>query len=394
MALALTAPSPSTIRRARREVASAPAVADAGVAFRRERGRAGTRELERALGRAADALLEDAWELGFDHVAIAATPPGNVSWGWLSRVGVLIFLVHTALVLMGSLERSRDTREGWPARFYVRRAFRIYPLAIASILLVLALRIPAHTPHPGLVARFFPPDTVTLVSNLLLAQNLIGARDVLGVLWTLPIEVQMYFTLPFCFVVARRSVSGVAWLLATGAIAAIAWSAHANVPGLWRLTMLIFVPCFLSGVLAYALLRHSITPRISGGLWFVAVTALLAGFFVTRSHYEQPLPQWAFCLALGLIIPFGREIAESGISRLAHAIAKYSYGIYLLHIPLLWIAFVPFGSAPRSVQWLVFSGLMVTVPWFAFQFIERPGIWLGQRLVQQPMPNATPVGAP
>lgn len=65
MALALTAPSPSTIRRARREVASAPAVADAGVAFRRERGRAGTHELERALGQAADALLEDAWELGW-----------------------------------------------------------------------------------------------------------------------------------------------------------------------------------------------------------------------------------------------------------------------------------------------------------------------------------------
>ena len=63
--LALHAPSPSTISRARREVAAAEAVDDAGVAFRRERGRGGDRELGGALDRAADALLSDAWELGW-----------------------------------------------------------------------------------------------------------------------------------------------------------------------------------------------------------------------------------------------------------------------------------------------------------------------------------------
>lgn len=65
MALAPTAPSPSTIRRARREVAASEAVADAGVAFRRERGRTGARELERVLDQATGALLEDGWELGW-----------------------------------------------------------------------------------------------------------------------------------------------------------------------------------------------------------------------------------------------------------------------------------------------------------------------------------------
>jgi peptidoglycan/LPS O-acetylase OafA/YrhL len=329
-----------------------------------------------------------------DHVIIAATAPGNVAWGWLGRAGVLIFFVHTALVLMGSLERSGDTRDGWPVRFYVRRAFRIYPLSIAAIVFVLALRIPAHTPHVGLVARFFPPDSLTLSSNLLLAQNLVSARDIIGVLWTLPIEVQMYLTLPFCFVVARRSVPGVAWLIVSGAIAAIAWEAHVNVPGLWRLTMLLFVPCFLGGVLAYALLRHRITPQIPGALWFLLVALLLGGFFAARAHYESPLPQWAFCLALGVMIPFGREIAPSLFSSAAHVIAKYSYGIYLLHLPMLWIALVAFRAAPVALQWVVFAVLMIAAPWLAFHLIEKPGIRLGQRLVQQPMPAATPVGAP
>jgi peptidoglycan/LPS O-acetylase OafA/YrhL len=329
-----------------------------------------------------------------DHVIIAATAPGNVAWGWLGRAGVLIFFVHTALVLMSSIERSGDRRDGWPLRFYVRRAFRIYPLAIAAILLAVALRIPAHTPHVGLVARFVPPDPVTFFSNLLLAQNLTRSRDIIGVLWTLPIEVQMYLALPLCYLVARRSVAGVAGLIALGAIAGMAWVAQLNVPGLWRLTMLIFVPCFLSGVLAYALLRHRVAPRISGGLFFLLVAIVLAGFFAARARYEDPLPQWAFCLALGLLIPFGREISQSPISRAGHVIAKYSYGIYLLHLPLLWIALVPFRAAPVALQWTIFAVLMGIVPWIAFHLIERPGIRLGQRLVQQPMPAATPVGAP
>jgi hypothetical protein len=65
VALALTAPSPSTIWRARREVAASAAVADAAIAFRRERGRRGDRELDLALARGTSALVSDAFELGW-----------------------------------------------------------------------------------------------------------------------------------------------------------------------------------------------------------------------------------------------------------------------------------------------------------------------------------------
>jgi hypothetical protein len=65
VALALTAPSPSTIWRARREVAASPALADAAIAFRRERGRRGDTELEQALAGGAQALLTDPFELGW-----------------------------------------------------------------------------------------------------------------------------------------------------------------------------------------------------------------------------------------------------------------------------------------------------------------------------------------
>jgi peptidoglycan/LPS O-acetylase OafA/YrhL len=330
-----------------------------------------------------------------DHVAIAATAPGNVSWGWVGRAGVLIFFVHTALVLMGSLERSGGMRPGWISRFYVRRAWRIYPLAVATIVMVLALNIPEHTVHAGYPAPLYHgPDNGTIVSNMLLIQNLVAKGNVNGVLWTLPIEVQMYIALPLCFLIARRSVRAVLLLAFAGMLGAFAWRAELPIPGLWRLSMLVFVPCFMGGVLAYALLRRSPLPRLSAGLTFLAVGVIMAAFFAVRSHYESFAPQWAFCLALGVIISKGREIASSVFSRAAHVIAKYSYGIYLLHLPALWIALVAFGGAPQLVQWLLFAVLMVALPWAAFHLIEHPGIALAQRLLHQRMPQQTPVGAP
>jgi peptidoglycan/LPS O-acetylase OafA/YrhL len=329
-----------------------------------------------------------------DHVFIAATSTNSLALGWLGRAGVLVFFVHTALVLMGSLARSSGPSPGWIARFYFRRAWRIYPLAIASIVLVLALHIPPHTPHVGMVAPFRMPDGATIYSNLLLAQNLVARPDVLGVLWTLPIEVQMYLTLPLCFLAARKSVGAVALLIVGGMIGAVAFRVGAPIPGLWRLTMLTFVPCFLAGVLAFALLRRATAPRISAGTWTLAVIALFAAFFAMRSRYESLAPQWAFCIALGLLIPLTREYRESLATRAAHLIATYSYGVYLLHLPALWIALVAFGGYPRIVQWGLFAVLMIAMPWLAYHLIERPGIWFGQRITHAPMPHATPVGAP
>lgn len=331
-----------------------------------------------------------------NHVAVAVTPPPNPRWGWLGRAGVLIFFVHTALVLMGSLERSGGTRSGWIMRFYVRRAWRIYPLAIAAIIVALVLRVSQHLMVVGYPPpAFTAPDEATVLSNMLLVQNLVMKPNILGVLWTLPIEVRMYLALPLCFVVARRSVLAVVLLVIAGMIGALAWRAELPIPGLWRLSMLAFVPCFLAGVLAYALLRRPAAPRLSPSGTLLAFAALITAFFlVAHAQWESLAPQWAFCLTLGLIIAHGREIAETALSRVAHVIAKYSYGVYLLHQVALWIALVKFGAAPHVVQWMLFAVLMFALPWSAFHLIEHPGIVVGQRLVHQPVPRQTPVGAP
>ena len=66
----------------------------------------------------------------------------------LGRFGVLLFFVHTALVLMSSIERQGTHRAGWVRAFYVRRALRIYPLAVVTILLVAACAVPVELLQP------------------------------------------------------------------------------------------------------------------------------------------------------------------------------------------------------------------------------------------------------
>ena len=57
----------------------------------------------------------------------------------MGRTGVLIFFVHTSYVLMYSIDRLFEKHKNLRevvTTFYIRRLFRIYPLAIFSITIV------------------------------------------------------------------------------------------------------------------------------------------------------------------------------------------------------------------------------------------------------------------
>jgi peptidoglycan/LPS O-acetylase OafA/YrhL len=90
-------------------------------------------------------------------------------WGIqnLGTFGVLMFFIHTSLVLMMSLDRLAATRTAVIPRFYIRRMFRIYPLSIVAVAAVLLLRIP-----PDFEPVYSAPVLKAVWSNLLLVQNI------------------------------------------------------------------------------------------------------------------------------------------------------------------------------------------------------------------------------
>jgi peptidoglycan/LPS O-acetylase OafA/YrhL len=322
-----------------------------------------------------------------NHIDLAVgdrSVTGNWLGYWLGRAGVLAFFVHTSLVLMASLERQGAV-DHWVGAFYVRRAFRIYPLAIVTIVAVLAAHYGPEVPIVGVTIPFAMPSIGAIGANLALVQNLFAVTSVQAVLWTLPIEVQMYAVLPFCYLAARRGVLPVLALLLLGMAGGFLYTAD-TIRGLWRLDTLAFVPCFMAGVLAYAILRRRPRRVIPSWVWllFLPVNCALfwgvgvlgkggEGFVWNRHHWLQ----WGYCLVIALAIPFVRELPAA---RFAKTIAKYSYGIYLLHMPALAVGLVTLRHAPLFVQWAVSGFLIVVLPVIAFHLIEEPGIKLGVRL--------------
>jgi peptidoglycan/LPS O-acetylase OafA/YrhL len=326
-----------------------------------------------------------------DHIISAiGRDTGSWNWNWaLGRLGVLFFFVHTSLVLMSSIERG-GTTTGWVPRFYVRRAFRIYPLAIFVILIAAAFRLPTHVTSTGAdMARSYP-SIATLVSNLLLVQNLTGARDMQGVLWSLPLEVQMYVLLPLCYVFARRRSREMAGLVLAFFAAAIVMQSPVvnHVPGLWRLSVFTFGPCFISGVLAYHILRRAPTTRAPSWTWPLVVAVVATFFALMHPVAERPDLGWWPCLLLAFAIPAVREMPASFVTSAAHAIARYSYGIYLVHVPILWIWLRVIPGLATPLRWVGVAISIVVIPVALYRFIEEPllryGSSLAHRIVRAP----------
>ena len=71
-------------------------------------------------------------------------PSNGIATSHLGLFGVLIFFVHTSLVLMYSMERGGLHGRGLLKDFYIRRIFRIYPLSILAIIAALGLHLDSN----------------------------------------------------------------------------------------------------------------------------------------------------------------------------------------------------------------------------------------------------------
>jgi peptidoglycan/LPS O-acetylase OafA/YrhL len=251
--------------------------------------------------------------------------------------------------------------------FYVRRMFRIYPLSVAIVLLFALLQRVAHVPI----------DTGKLLSNLFLVQNLTGDASFPRPLWSLPYEVQMYLVLPVLYRVTgtRRPVAWAGLVYGGSLFAALALPSHSLASKL-----MLYVPCFLPGVLAFALSRQWQECRSPVPLFGLIVIGGVVGVpaAVAAGVPEMPL-LWVLCLAIGLAIPGRRQLDNALAVRGSHLVAKYSYGIYITHVLALG-AIDGLVPGPAVVQWAAMLVLLPGLAYTCYHGIEKHGIALGARL--------------
>jgi peptidoglycan/LPS O-acetylase OafA/YrhL len=302
----------------------------------------------------------------FGHLYDIVTGKSTLIDWHFAQMGVLIFFVHTSMVLMLSLERTKLEGTALFGAFYLRRFFRIYPLAIFCVTAAMVL-------SPVRQWRW-----TEYLSNLCLTTNLTYTDNMVGGLWTLPIEVQMYLTLPFLFVLGRTRSQAILFVVWIASIPIAILQLHTTA----RLNVVGYAPCFISGVIAWKL-SASAPRRLPGWLWPIGFIATWPCFFLA-THQNDMYYRWAFCLALGLAIPWFQEIRFRPVRVTAHVVAKYSYGIYLSHIAVIaWSFSLPVSMAAK---WAIFIPLAAISPVAMYRLIEHPLIVVGQKSAKRIFP--------
>jgi peptidoglycan/LPS O-acetylase OafA/YrhL len=267
--------------------------------------------------------------------------------GW---TGVDLFFVLSGYLITGVL---LDTKRhpGYWTNYAAKRCLRIFPLYF-GVLILLFWIVP--------LTHWHDPDYATLRSNqawywtylvnLLQAVKPSSATPMnTAHLWSLCVEEQFYFVWPFVVLYASRHqlVRIAGWAVALGLALRVALALGTRADAAYVLT-----PCRLDGLMAGAVL--AVAARESGGLgrWrksamcaLAAGCALLLPLAMWRGmEYSDPIiavagfPLLALCYGALLVLTLTADgwWARAMRRPALRSWGKYSYGLYLLHYPMLW----------------------------------------------------------
>jgi peptidoglycan/LPS O-acetylase OafA/YrhL len=281
----------------------------------------------------------------------------------LGVLGVMVFFVLTALVLMWSLERRPHTLD-----FYIRRWFRIYPLS----LVVVAAALLFHAPTGGNAEHFFMytrPHLKDLASQFSLLPLFLPISPLLvGPMWTLSYEVEMYVLLPVIFFFVRRNFS--LWPLLVLWSLIIINTRHTPVHNFATA-----IDYFLPGIMAYIAFGRW-KPRFPGWMLPIFLLCMWAIFLRNFSYHKV----WWFCLIIGLGLPLFHQIKSEAVLAPSRQIAKYSYGIYLTHMFAIVIGFYLLRDHSLPVRLIAELASLIMLTVLAYHLVEHPMIRIGSRL--------------
>lgn len=284
------------------------------------------------------------------------------------RVGVVIFFALSGYLIAGSLEDA-----DWRSSFPIKRIFRLYPIYLFSMGVVLVL-IDAHW------------DVPTILANLTMLPTFLGRAEMMGLYWTLQTEVVFYLIIYLAACLGwGRSRPGLFGLSVFFTLVFIASLLLVGEETLDALPLLIEkLPQHL-GIMFWGAYLHKLRREELWGWKPLALT----GFILI-----PPVVAMAELLALGwngpppVITSYITAVLAAylvfifrGSNRVLGWLGRISYSAYLNHafVLILYVKMgLDFGVIPGMVLYL---GVTVAVSALTFRLIEAPGIRLSKQLV-------------
>jgi len=326
--------------------------------------------------------------------------------GGLGWSGVDLFFVLSGFLIGRILLRERGSPQ-LLRTFYFRRACRILPLLFFFVGAYALARVvvPPGDAWNRLLATPFPiwGYAAFLQNFFMTAANHFGT-DMLSATWSLAVEEQFYLLAPLLIVsVPPRRLPWVFLALFGGAaLVRLGLSPMGGYTLLWARADCLAAGCLLawlveSGHLA-VLARHPRRAAVIGTAFLVAAALyiqfaqglLTAMHGAGRFHLTWIAAGYAFLIATVLAWPAG-PLARLFDNRLLRRAGVLSYAIYLIHQPVLHVAFEVLRAESPTLR--VTRDLWLLVPLLALvwlgaelvhRWIERPFLRLGHRLNYRP----------
>lgn len=333
------------------------------------------------------------------HVFDYNSVPAELMSLWLlSPLGLFVNgagAVHLFFVLSGfvlALSFSRDDRPGRLPRFYLRRWFRIHPPYMAAV--AFAWLVASALVARGLVQ---PTGWALMPMQKFLRVFLFpsNAYGLLGVGWSLFVEMMMSMLFPLVFFLARRLHPGVA--LGLGVVCLYDFDPR------FRFLRFLFdfaigLSLFLASDRIASIVRR--WPRgaglaaAAGGIGLLqlpyafglASSGGMAG--LEEGHSSSVVVPFALgaallvCAAIHLA-PLQRLLS----SPLARFYGRISYSLYLFHFTVMWIVQFGFFGKPHSIgaAFVVFVTTLAIATGAAelgWRFVEAPAIRAGRAVIR------------
>ena len=280
------------------------------------------------------------------------------------KIGVALLFIISGYLVPTSKQR-RNIKE-----FIINRVFRLYPTYWFDILLV------------GLLFNFDGYGLDTILANITMLQVFIGKEDLVGLFWTMPIEILLYF-----FVILFEKYlwykKGIIRLLALSTTGTIALS-------LIRKFIWSSAPVAIGLLLSIALIgqiarlyidnKTELKILIKGVLIFIVclfISCILA-YQSDNGHQESWYRYFlSYTCAITAFIFF--MMTKKNFSLLNY-IATISYPLYLLQEIAFRVAFDKIG--PHNIRLVPFSiatiSALFLISWILHKYLEEPLIKVGK----------------
>ena len=309
--------------------------------------------------------------------------PDLGSWVHLGYTGVTLFFVLSGFLITGILIDSREAINYFSS-FYVRRALRIFPIYYLTIICIFLV-----------VPRIFPtakiPPEHDRVFYFLYLNNwtrLLHEPNNLrysGHLWSLAVEEQFYWMWPLIvFKTNNRTLKYISFAGILLGIGTAFYLSHAGASNdsIGRNT-LVALPSLMAGALCAIYFREteiaSRIPRFSTAILASAICLTIFFIVASESRFGGSAIQWIS--GLGLILAFSFFLLSAVLGPylyrkfLAFAplrrVGRYSYGMYVYHIPLYTfidrlhlISPGPVNAAAKMVSAFVLAA-------FSYEILEK-----------------------